>query len=181
MKKQNGFTLIELVVVIAILGILAAVALPRFMNATKDAHRSAVAGTTGALSAAVLLARAQFEINRGGGTLGCETDNCQQNVRGFGNGDIDVNANGWAIGTGRTDGAGATVNLTAAHCVQVFEGVLQGTAPVVSETDGDNVQYVTASGTGTAANGCRFTYQPDGGDDVITYNADLGEVTYTFN
>jgi len=68
MKKQNGFTLIELVVVIAILGILAAVALPRFMNATKDAHRAAVAGTAGALGSAVALVRAQGSIPTINGT-----------------------------------------------------------------------------------------------------------------
>ena len=52
MQKQKGFTLIELVVVIVILGVLAAVALPRFMNATEDAHSAAVKGTGGALAAA---------------------------------------------------------------------------------------------------------------------------------
>lgn len=101
MSKQTGFTMIELVVVIAIVGILAAVALPQFMNATKDAHQAAVKGTAGALAPAVMLARAQYEINRSGGTLGCETTSCQQNVRGFGGGLVDVNANGWPIGVSR--------------------------------------------------------------------------------
>lgn len=47
--SQQGFTLIELVVVIVILGILAAFAIPRFINISSEARASAVSGLAGSL------------------------------------------------------------------------------------------------------------------------------------
>ncbi len=52
MKRQGGFTLIELVVVIVILGILAVTAAPRFLNLQNDARASALAGLKGAMDGA---------------------------------------------------------------------------------------------------------------------------------
>jgi MSHA pilin protein MshA len=49
MQKQAGFTIIELVVVIVILGILAATALPKFVDITGEARTSATQGVAGAL------------------------------------------------------------------------------------------------------------------------------------
>jgi MSHA pilin protein MshA len=55
MGKRSGFTLIELIVVIAILGILAAVALPKFVDVKSDAEIAALSGVAGTISSASAL------------------------------------------------------------------------------------------------------------------------------
>ncbi|WP_162809858.1 type II secretion system protein, partial [Vibrio cholerae] len=52
MKRQGGFTLIELVVVIVILGILAVTAAPRFLNLQGDAREASLQGLKGAIDGA---------------------------------------------------------------------------------------------------------------------------------
>lgn len=60
--KRNGFTLIELVVVIVILGILAAIAAPKFMDLQTDARISAINGLSGAIKSAVNMSYAKSII-----------------------------------------------------------------------------------------------------------------------
>lgn len=59
LTKQKGFTLIELVVVIVILGILAVTAAPKFIDLTSDAKGAVVDGVRGAINSAADMAHAK--------------------------------------------------------------------------------------------------------------------------
>jgi prepilin-type N-terminal cleavage/methylation domain-containing protein len=162
MKKQHGFTLIELVVVITILVILAAFALPRFAQLSDQAHRSSVRATAGALAAGVALTKVQWVSN---GFTVATTD-----LEGFGNGDVDVSADGWPTGTSDSN----DTNMTATRCEEVWAGILQSNAPKVTGAEADYT--VTTSG-----GNCVFTYQPDGLGSTIFYNASSGEISTVIN
>lgn len=83
--NKKGFTLIELILVIAILGILAVSALPKFIDITAKAKQSSRDGVVGAVRAGVALYRAN-DMVIAGGTGAYPTS-------------LDANANGSTCGT----------------------------------------------------------------------------------
>ncbi|WP_087464314.1 prepilin-type N-terminal cleavage/methylation domain-containing protein [Oleiphilus messinensis] len=161
-KDQQGFTLIELVVVIAVLAILAAVALPRFADIAEEAHSAAIEGASGALSAAVVLTRSQWlAIGSPGATL---------NLPGYGDETVDVSIAGWPTGSnGNTNPDG----MNAAECVGIWGALLQANAPSVSTTTGDD--YLASINGGN----CRYVYQLNANGSYIEYDPNSGEVTTT--
>jgi len=70
--KRNGFTLIELVIVIIVLGVLSATAVPKFVALQDDARQASMEGLKGALESASTLTYMQTQIE-GLGTLADET------------------------------------------------------------------------------------------------------------
>ena len=139
MKKQAGFTLIELVMVIVILGVLSAVALPKFVDLGKDARTAAIKAVEGSMRSANAIVYAKAAVANQMGAIGTVTisGTAVATVYGFAKDGAELK-NAMDLGTDFTASttdilhAGAT---DTTKCKIVYTPATSTAAPVYTKTD----------------------------------------------
>ncbi|MGR5219861.1 prepilin-type N-terminal cleavage/methylation domain-containing protein [Vibrio parahaemolyticus] len=167
MKKAQGFTLVELVVVIVVLGLLAVAALPRFVNVTDQAKQSSIEGVAGGFASAVLSVRAQWEAE------GRPTNGTDNEVSYDGTDFVLTSSENNNRRDGYPAGAsGSNANtLTLEDCEFLMQNLLQNAPSTVrgNQNTVSDAKYIVQRVNGTT---CRY-YQNEGANELHQFEYDL--------
>ena len=178
---QAGFTIIELIVVILLLGILTATALPRFMDVTDEAHAAVVDAVRGGLASGQALFHAQWVAE--GEPVGVA-------IAEFNS--MEANVSGYPVGLDADTGDALSDNT---ECLEIFNGLLQEGRPSAAEDTGNSlaasitqadIDFVAGSdilAQFTATNICTYAYIGQFTDmsvdtiPTLLFNVSTGAVT----
>ncbi|MCG3748172.1 prepilin-type N-terminal cleavage/methylation domain-containing protein [Vibrio cincinnatiensis] len=173
-KKQSGFSLVELVIVIVVVGLLAVAALPRFLDVADEAKKASIEGVAGGFATGVLSARAQWEAKaRPSVSAGGQKYNTvdYDGVEFW----LTHSKDSSGAETGFRDGYPVALNnggsfptsMTDQQCVDLMENLLQ------------NPPQVAAAG-GNSNDNLRYTAQANGSDWICTYIQQEGNSAHQF-
>ncbi|WP_404970453.1 type II secretion system protein [Vibrio campbellii] len=187
MKKRNscGFTLLELIIAIVILGILAVVAAPRFLNIQDDAYEAKMEAIADQFETAVRYTQSQWLVNGG-------TPEAQQDLEGYGGGELDVNEFGYPLGTNKGNRNGVignpyNIGQGNSGCIAVWQALLGDEYSLSNNRNADDrFDFITrrVQDKDSHQSVCYYTYtkkgyerNPESSTYVIWYDSKTGSVT----
>lgn len=187
-RKQTGFSLVELVVVIVVVGLLAVAALPRFLDVTDEAKKASIEGVAGGFATGVLSARAQWEAEaRPSVTLNGEKYNTVDydgvdfwltRSKDSSNSDTGFR-DGYPYGLNE-DNTSYPTSLTDQACIDLMDNLLQNPPSVDTVANAENnknVKYSAQANTGAST--CTYVQQEGGSKHQFVYEIETGRVTVT--
>ncbi|MCR4347660.1 MAG: prepilin-type N-terminal cleavage/methylation domain-containing protein [Sulfuricaulis sp.] len=153
-STPSGFTLVELVIIIVVLGIIAAAGIPRFIDISRQTLVASIDATGASLQNAVILMQANVTAKG--------TTRPSNNVVGFGDGTVDINTAGFPTDTASTNPA-LNDTISTAKCQRVWNGILQNpptttTSGAVYSSAAPQLYRVQIAGAGPTLL-CRYTYR----------------------
>ncbi|WP_101759287.1 prepilin-type N-terminal cleavage/methylation domain-containing protein [Oceanicoccus sp. KOV_DT_Chl] len=189
-RQIQGFTLIELVIVIILLGLLAAAALPRLLSATDNAEVASLEGVAGGFSTGVSIAHAQWAAD--GNTAGGNTSAANKIAINLDGKVFYMNEYGWPANVNSSEDASAD-GQTADECKQIFDDILQS-SPAATTNNNNRannrfyVSVITGAGgdiAGQVGDVCRYELILSNsatatGTHYFDYDVVDGQVTVVF-
>ena len=182
-EHAYGFTFIELVAVIVLISILAAIAAPRFFNLKDDAEAAALQSLAGSFSSGMAIGKAQWIAN-GNASNSVTTTDTRVVIDGIG---FNVNEFGWLDSVTETGNPDLSVTgQSAKDCQEIFEFILQSPPRNTIKTDLDSrreAQYAVSVINGSNSDRCRYELivrtdqDPDKAEFYFDYELLTGRVT----